>query len=110
MRIKEKCSAKSAGTGATGVVVYGNKVDNAALAWLTNFAPKIESGCALVTPDGKVRIHGSGSPHMMVNAKRLTWTEDVRAQRDIGKHVSDWATELKLGPLAFWARMRCLPT
>ncbi len=101
-RIKEMF-AKLAGTGATGVVVYGNKVDNAALAWLTNFAPKIESGCALITPDGKVRIHGSGSPHMMVNAKRLTWTEDVRPQRDIGKHVSDWATELGLGALAFWA-------
>ena len=101
-RIKE-AFAELNGSGVAGLVVYGNKVDNAALAWLTNFAPKIESGTALVTSDGKVRIHGSGSPHMMVNAKLLTWTEDVRPQRDIGKHISDWAAEIGPGPLAFWA-------
>src|SRR5258708_4288294 len=101
-RIKEMFG-KLAGTGATGVVVYGNKVDNAALAWLTTFAPKMDAGCARVTPGGKVRIHGSGSPHMRVNAKRLTWPEGVGPQRDIGNPVADGATEWGLGAPAFWA-------
>jgi Xaa-Pro aminopeptidase len=88
--------------GLAGLVVYGNKVDNAALAYLTNFAPKIESGVALVAKDGKVRIHAAGSPQMMVNAKRLTWVEDVRPQRDVPKHIADWAEETGQGPLGFW--------
>ncbi|HEY3918028.1 MAG TPA: M24 family metallopeptidase [Stellaceae bacterium] len=90
--------------GLAGLVVYGNKVDNAALAYLTNFAPKIESGIALVAKDGKVRVHAAGSPQMMINAKRLTWVEDVRPQRDVPKHVADWAAEAAAqGPLGFWA-------
>ena len=86
-----------------GLVIYGNKIDNAALAYLTNFAPKIESAMALLTKDGKLRIHAAGSPQMMVNAKRLTWVEDVRPQRDAAKHVAEWAEEVAgQGPLGFW--------
>jgi len=85
-----------------GLVVYGNKVDNAALAYLTNFEPKIESGMALVARNGKIRIHGSGSPHMMVNAKRLTWVEDVRPLRDPTRNIAEWADESAKGPLGFW--------
>ncbi|HEX4195667.1 MAG TPA: hypothetical protein VHY80_21330 [Stellaceae bacterium] len=86
-----------------GLVIYGNKIDNAALAYVSNFAPKIESAIALLTKDGKLRIHAAGSPQMMVNAKRLTWVEDVRPQRDIPKHISDWADEAAgPGALGFW--------
>src|SRR6185437_8060425 len=49
-------------SGLSGLVIYGNKIDNAALAYVSNFAPKIESAMALVTKDGKVRIHAAGSP------------------------------------------------
>jgi Xaa-Pro aminopeptidase len=89
--------------GLAGLVIYGNKVDNAALAYLTNFAPKIESAIALVTKDGKVRVHASGSPQMMINAQRLTWVEDVRPLRDPVKNISEWADEAAKGPLGFWA-------
>jgi Metallopeptidase family M24/Creatinase/Prolidase N-terminal domain len=89
-------------TSLAGLVVYGNKVDNAALAYLTNFEPKIEAAIALVAKDGKVRIHGSGSPHMMVNAKRLTWVKDVRPLRDPAKNIAEWADESAKGPLGFW--------
>lgn len=85
-----------------GLVIYANKVDNAALAYLTNFEPKIESAIGLLTKDGKIRIHAAGSPQMMVNAKRLTWAEDVRPQRDVPKHISDWADEAAKGPLGLW--------
>jgi len=100
---------KLAGSGVAGLVVYGNKVDNAALAYLTNFTPKIESGIALVAKDGKVRIHGAGSPQMMVNAKRLTWVEDVRPLRDLAKNIGEWAEEAAPGPLGVWAT-EAMPT
>src|ERR1700744_549426 len=107
-RIKQVLAKLDSDIG--GVVVYGNKVDNGALAYLTNFAPKIESGMALVTRDGKVRIHGAGSPHMMVNAKMLTWTEDVRPLRDPAKNIAEWADEAGVkGALAFWTT-EAMPT
>jgi Metallopeptidase family M24 len=99
-RLKEVLAKLDA--SLAGLVVYGNKIDNAALAYLTNFEPKIEAGMALVARDGKIRIHGSGSPHMMVNAKRLTWVEDVRPLRDPGKNIAEWADECAKGPLGFW--------
>ena len=90
-------------SGLAGLVIYGNKIDNAALAYVSNFAPKIESAIALLTKDGKLRIHAAGSPQMMVNAKRLTWVEDVRPQRDAAKHIAEWAEEAAgQGPLGFW--------
>lgn len=90
-------------SGLSGLVVYGNKIDNAALAYLTNFAPKIESVIAMVGKDGRVRVHASGSPQMMVNAKRLTWVEDVRPLRDPVKNISEWADEVAgQGALGFW--------
>jgi Xaa-Pro aminopeptidase len=56
-----------------------------------------------MTKDGKLRIHAAGSPQMMVNAKRLTWVDDVRPQRDAAKHVAEWAEEAAgQGPLGFW--------
>lgn len=90
-------------SGLSGLVIYGNKIDNAALAYVSNFAPKIESAIALLTKDGKLRIHAAGSPQMMVNAKRLTWVEDVRPQRDVPKHITEWADEAAgQGSLGLW--------
>jgi len=91
------------GAGLAGLIVYGNKMDNAALAYLTNFTPMIADGYALVAPDGGVRLHSAGSPHMMVNAQRLTWLDAVKPIRDIGKHIGEWAEGLGQGPLGLWA-------
>ncbi len=101
-RIKEAWAALK-GEKFAGIIVNGNKMDNGALAFLTNFTPKIEAGYALVSPDGAVRLHSAGSPHMMVNAQRLTWVDAVKPIRDIGKHIAEWAETLGEGPLGLWA-------
>lgn len=100
-RLKEVLG-KLAGSGLAGLVVYGNKIDNAALAYLTNFTPKLDAAFALIGLDGSVRLHGSGSPHMMVNAQRLTWVDGVKPLRDAGKHIAEWAEALPPGPLGLW--------
>ncbi len=101
-RMKEVWS-KLAGNSLAGLIVYGNKIDNAALAYLTNFTPKLDAAYALVTPDGAVRLHSAGSPHMMVNAQRLTWVDSVKPLRDVGKNIAEWAEGLAPGPLGLWA-------
>jgi hypothetical protein len=100
-RIKEVWAALG-GSGLAGLVVYGNKVDNAALAYLTYLTPKLDAAYALVAPDGSVRIHSSGSPQMMMNAQRLTWVEGVKPLRDAGRHIAEWAEALGPGPLGLW--------
>ncbi len=100
-RLKEVLG-KVAAIGVSGLVVYGNKIDNAALAYLTNFTPKLDTAVALIAPDGSVRLHSAGSPHMMVNAQRLTWVDGVKPLRDAGKHIAEWAETLAPGPLGLW--------
>jgi Xaa-Pro aminopeptidase len=91
-----------ADSGVSGLVVYGNKIDNAALAYLTNFTPKLDAAYALIALDGSVRIHSAGSPQMMVNAQRLTWVEGVKPLRDAGRHIAEWAETLPPGPFGIW--------
>ncbi len=100
-RLKEVLG-KIAGSGLAGLVVYGNKIDNAALAYLTNFTPKLDAAFALLGLDGSLRLHSAGSPHMMVNAQRLTWVDGVKPLRDAGKHIAEWAEALPPGPLGLW--------
>jgi Xaa-Pro aminopeptidase len=100
-RLKDVWAALG-GSGLAGLVVYGNKVDNAALAYLTYLTPKLDAAYALVAPDGSVRIHSSGSPQMMMNAQRLTWVEGVKPLRDAGRHIAEWAETLGAGPLGLW--------
>lgn len=91
-----------ADSGVSGLVVYGNKIDNGALAYLTNFTPKLDAAYALIALDGSVRMHSAGSPQMMVNAQRLTWVEGVKPLRDAGRHIAEWAEALPAGPLGLW--------
>src|SRR5215469_14270812 len=100
-RIKAALNTIS-GSGVSGLVVYGNKIDNAALAYVTNFTPKLDAAFALIAPDGSVRLHASGSPQMMVNAQRLTWVDGVKPLRDAGRHIGEWAEALAPGPLGLW--------
>ena len=100
-RIKAALGA-IASSNVAGLVVYGNKIDNAALAYLTHFTPKLDAAFALIAPDGSVRLHSAGSPQMMVNAQRLTWVEGVKPLRDPGRHIAEWAEALAPGPLGFW--------
>jgi Xaa-Pro aminopeptidase len=100
-RINEVAS-KVAAAGLAGLVVYGNKLDNAALAYLTHLTPKLDAAYALIAPNGTVRMHCSGSPQMMANAQRLTWVEGVKPLRDAGRQIAEWAAELAPGPLGLW--------
>lgn len=101
-RVRE-VTGKIAAVGLAGLVVYSNKFDNAAIAYLTNFVPKLDSAYALLAADGRIRLHSSGSPHMMVNAQRLTWVDGVKPLRDAGKQIAEWAATLGPGALGLWA-------
>jgi hypothetical protein len=76
--------------GLTHAIVYGNTFDHEALAYFSNFTPKLGPALLFVPFDGAVRIVFSGGPGMKPSAQRLTWVEDVRALRGLEKEVVAW--------------------
>ena len=76
---------------ATGVIVYGDRVNHAELAYLTNFTPKLEAALALIPRDGTPHLLVGGGVNMLPAARPLTFIEDLRPLRNVGKTVAEWA-------------------
>jgi Xaa-Pro aminopeptidase len=83
--------------GHVGLVVHGAAEENGPLAYLTGFTPKLGSGFALVAPGKPIRIIVPGSSQMIESAKRLTWVEDLKPLRDVGKDIATWIGEVAPG-------------
>ena len=71
---------------ATGAIVYGDRVNHAELAYLTNFTPKLEAALALIPRQGSPQLLVGGGANMLPAAKPLTFVEDLRPLRHVGKH------------------------
>ena len=71
---------------ATGAIVYGDRANHAELAYLTNFTPKLEAALALIPRDGTPQLLVGGGVNMLPAARPLTFVEDLRPLRNVGKH------------------------
>src|SRR6188768_1239605 len=78
---------------ASGAIVYGDRVNHAELAYLTNFTPKLEAALALIPRQGSPQLLVGGGANMLPAAKPLTFVEDLRPLRHVGKTVAQWARE-----------------
>ena len=78
---------------ATGAIVYGDRVNHAELAYLTNFTPKLEAALALIPRVGGPRLLVGGGVNMMQAAKPLTFIESVQPLRNVGATITQWARE-----------------
>jgi Xaa-Pro aminopeptidase len=87
----------AANESAVGAVVFGNSFDHAALAYLTNFTPKLEAALAFIPYDGEPELLVGGGVNMIAAARPLTWIEHLKPLRDVGKAVADWARMLPSG-------------
>ena len=83
--------------GHVGLVVHGAAEENGPLAYLTGYTPKLGSGFALVAPGKPIRVICPGSSQMLESAKRLTWVEDLKPLRDVGKDIAAWVGEIAPG-------------
>jgi Xaa-Pro aminopeptidase len=82
-----------ANPSATGAIVYGDRVNHAELAYLTNFTPKLEAALALIPRQGSPQLLVGGGANMLPAAKPLTFVEDLRPLRHVGNTVAQWAQE-----------------
>jgi Xaa-Pro aminopeptidase len=92
---------------ASALIVHGNSSEYGALAYLTNFVPKLGPAFALIPQNGPVRLLVSGASTMLSAAKRLTWVEDVRPIGDLKASIGGWLAERsaqKHPAIGLWGR------
>ncbi len=94
--------AAMAAAGADALLVHGIPGEYGALAYLTNFVPKLGLAVALVPKEGDIRLIVSGTALMLTQAKLLTWVEDLRPAADVPKLVAGWLGERTATRLALW--------
>ena len=75
----------------SGAIVYGDRVNHAELAYLTNFTPKLEAALALIPRDGAPQLLVGGGVNMLPAARPLTFVEDLRPLRNVGSTVAKWS-------------------
>lgn len=80
-----------------GAIVYGNAADHGALAYLSNFTPKLEASLALIPRNGAPTLLVGGGVNMIAAARPLTWVEELKPLREPGKAAADWARALPQG-------------
>jgi Xaa-Pro aminopeptidase len=65
--------------GWRAVLVYGDVREHAALAYLSNFIPRVRWGMALLPRDGDARLLCAMSTRDLPAMRTLTWISDVRS-------------------------------
>ncbi len=94
--------AALAAAGADALLVHGIPGDYGALAYLTNFVPKLGLAVALVPQEGDIRLIVSGTALMLTQAKLLTWVDDLKPASDVPKLVAGWCAERGAARLGLW--------
>src|ERR1700728_1223664 len=84
---------------AGGAVVYGNSSAHAALAYLTNFTPKLEAALAFIPRHGEAQLLIGGGVNMVPAAKPLTFVENLAPLREAAKAAATWARTLPAGDI-----------
>jgi Xaa-Pro aminopeptidase len=95
--------------GWAGVLAYGDVREHAALAYVSNFIPRVRWGMALLSRNGDARLLGAMSTRDLPAMRMLTWIADVKSGMgpEWVKSFDPWIEQLKgegaitLGTLGF---------
>jgi Xaa-Pro aminopeptidase len=63
--------------GWQAVLIYGDAAEHAALAYLSNFTPRLRWGMALLPRQGEPRLIAAMSPRDIPATRLMTWIDDV---------------------------------
>lgn len=61
------------------LLVHGDRLDDAALRYLSHFVPKLGPAFAWLPRQGRARLFYSGGAGMAASVRRLSWIEEVQA-------------------------------
>jgi Xaa-Pro aminopeptidase len=90
--------------GWKGLLIYGDAREHAALAYLTNFIPRMRWGMALLAADGDPRLLCSMSARDIPAMRSMTWIADVRSGWEWDNAFDPWFAQFDgetLGTIGF---------
>ncbi|MDF2114522.1 hypothetical protein PY365_02955 [Roseiarcaceae bacterium H3SJ34-1] len=87
-----------AANGWSGMLVYGDAREHAALAWFTNFIPRMRWAMALFPASGQPVLLASMSSRDIPAMKTMTWIGDVKSGWE-WKWFEQWRATLSDGPI-----------
>ena len=76
--------------GWKGLLIYGDAREHGALAYLSNFIPRMRWGMALLALDGDPRLLCSMSTRDLPAMQTMTWIRDVRSGWEWSKSFDSW--------------------
>ncbi|MCC6889584.1 MAG: M24 family metallopeptidase [Hyphomicrobiales bacterium] len=76
--------------GWKGLLVYGDAREHAALAYVSNFIPRMRWGMALVPREGAARLLCSMSSRDIPAMRTMTWIDDVHSGWEWDKAFDPW--------------------
>ena len=82
-----------------GIAVYGDRRNNAELAYFSHLVPKLQDAVMLLPRNGSPRLLVGGGKNAMPTAARQTWVA-IEPLGDLIKAVAQWTADLK-GKVAF---------
>jgi len=86
--------ASMARRGWDGLLVYGDAGEHAALAFVSNFIPRMRWGMALISRDGRNRLLCAMSTRDLPAMRAMTWIEDVQSGWEWERAFDPWLTQL----------------
>ena len=81
--------------GWKGLLVYGDAREHAALAYVSNFIPRMRWGMALLSRDGNHRLLCSMSTRDLPAMRTMTWIPDVHSGWEWEKTFDPWLQHFK---------------
>jgi Xaa-Pro aminopeptidase len=76
------------------VLIYGDAREHAALAWFSNFIPRLRWGLALLPRKGEPRLLTSMSPRDIPAMRQMTWMADVMSGWNWESAFDPWLARL----------------
>ncbi len=86
--------------GWKAMLVFGDAREHAALAYYTNFVPRLRWAVAILPRGGEPLLLCSNSSRDMPSMKVMTWIGDVQSGWEWGKNFDPYLAKLELGDTA----------
>ena len=79
--------------GWQAVLIYGDAAEHAALAYFSNFTPRLRWGMALLPRQGEPRLIAAMSPRDIPATRLMTWIEDVHSEANFKDALDSWLAQ-----------------
>jgi Xaa-Pro aminopeptidase len=81
--------------GWKAAFIYGDAAEHSALAWFSNFTPRLRWGMALFPRQGEPRLLAAVTPRDLPATRLTTWVPDVQSGSDFARAFDPWFAQMR---------------